>query len=493
MNKFKKRWSVYNLPLSVHCLVVFLFMSVIVSGKDIYVNNQSGADSNSGLSKSNPFRTIQKAVATVNPGDVIHLSNTGLPYKETLFFSKQKGTAEARITVEGNGATLSGSEMLDITEWEQVSPGLYKNSVLYTARRFNKDVINRYFFLFDGKINRMGRTLKGLNAPLKKPAELGENEWTFVDGENAFYLKIDTKKKLVDCLIEYPVRSTGVQISDSASFITIKNMTSTHFYNDGFGITGNTRKLKFENIQALYCGDDGISAHANCEYEVDGLISIGNGTGICDTGNSNTSYNRVFIRDCLGVDIYFLNEKVEGGANHFISNSIILGNAAKPLLLNTEKPKGELSVTMDNVLFIGKADADVNMRVYGNTEWTVRNCTFEGLNLVLKTKRTSIANSIVSGKKNNISKLAGTDWHGKENLYNLHFISIAGKYFSIADKNIEEYKHLTLDDKSVWTSGFLAAAEKTTGIKTAGFNREKVFQKNDRMKQFFQEGISSLK
>lgn len=410
MSRYKSRRFSYSLAL-------LLLTSVLVSARDIYVNNKTGNDTNSGLLANQAFRTIVKATSQIKPGDVLHIANTGLLYKEYLFFPNTIGTPEAPITVEGNGAVLSGSERLNIDDWEKAGPGLYKNSKLYPGRRFNMDVVNRYFFLFDGKMNRMGRALKGQNIPFKQPAALNNNEWTFVEDEKTFYLKIDPAKNLADLSIEHPVRATGVQISGNTSYVTIRNITSTNYYNDGFGITGTPNHVRFENIQALYCGDDGISAHAASQYDVDGFISIGNGTGLCDTGNSRNTYNRVFIKDCVGVDLYYLNEKPDGPATYTIRNSVVICHAARPVVLLTEKPNAELSVTMDNVLFVGKKEGDISVRVNGNTDWIAKNCTFIGLNLMLKGRTVRLEDSVVRGPKSSTAgKAASATGFNKDKL-----------------------------------------------------------------------------
>src|SRR5882757_4994659 len=194
-----------------------------VYGKDIYVNNLTGADNNTGLTSDSPFRTIAKAVSTVKPGDAIHIINTGAEYKESLVLSSVSGTPDARITIDGNGSTLSGCQPIRLSEWQQIGPGLYRNSTFYGTNRFVADFMRIYFFLFDGKMCRMGRSRKGPNADFKKPEDLTNNEWTFTEKDSTFYIRIDPSRKLSECSIEQPVRSNAVAISGSTSYITIKN------------------------------------------------------------------------------------------------------------------------------------------------------------------------------------------------------------------------------------------------------------------------------
>lgn len=71
-----------------------------VQGKTYYVAT-SGNDNNDGLSLATPFATIEKAVATVQPGDTIEIR--GGTYKPTVdngFFIRTAGTAQARIKME---------------------------------------------------------------------------------------------------------------------------------------------------------------------------------------------------------------------------------------------------------------------------------------------------------------------------------------------------------------------------------------------------------
>src|SRR5258708_36967856 len=126
--------------------------------------------------------------------------------------------------------------------------------------------------------------------------------------------------------IRYPARSSGVIESITGSHLTVRNLTSTHVYNDGFNIHGMTRDCRFENIASIECGDDGFSAHDDCQCEIDGFLSIGNSTGLADVGSSCTHYRHVTIRDCLGVDVL-----VMGDGDHSIEDGVITSTAHSPL------------------------------------------------------------------------------------------------------------------------------------------------------------------
>jgi hypothetical protein len=216
--------------------------------------------------------------------------------------------------------------------------------------------IGRWFFLFDGKMQLMGRTSKGRSALLKKPQELQAGEWTFVKDASrekppskaiygTFYLKLGAGQTLAVAKVFAPMRSAGVQFGGDNAHLVIKNLTATHPYNDGFNIHGDCRDVVFENIRAIECGDDGISAHESAQYRVDGFISIGNSTGICDTGTAQTSYNRVFIADCIGFDLYFLDN-----GRYKLTNAVIFSKAQNPFTVASREGQ-QCELEMDNVLF----------------------------------------------------------------------------------------------------------------------------------------------
>lgn len=296
--------------------------------------------------------TIHHAIKMAAAGDTIHLEPK--VYRDYAGFYGKKGEPGKPVTLDGHGATLEGSDPIDPAKWREVSPGLFANDDLMPG--LSDAVIGRWFFLFDGKMQHMGRTSKGKQAPLKKPEDLQAGEWTFVKDPSrekppskaiygTFYLKLAAGQSLAEAKVFAPVRSAGVQMSGDNAHLVIKNLTATHPYNDGFNIHGDCRDVVFENIRAIECGDDGISAHETAEYRVDGLVSIGNSTGICDTVAAKTSYNRVFIADCIGYDLFFLDD-----GRYKLTNAVIFSKAQNPFTVTGREDK-RCELEIDNVLF----------------------------------------------------------------------------------------------------------------------------------------------
>ncbi|MGZ0172075.1 MAG: hypothetical protein ACKVHE_21245 [Planctomycetales bacterium] len=350
-------------------------------GRDLRVNPSIGDDGNDGT--TSPLKSIRRAIRIAKPGDTIHLKP--VVYHEYAGFYGKRGEPGKPITLDGHGATLEGSDAIDPATWTEVSPGLFKNDELMPT--MNLAILWRWFFLMDGNINRMGRVLKGKREPFQKPEELKPGDWTFVGNDKkfeggsdadqvrgSFFIKLKPEQTLAQANIRFPVRSAGVQFSGDNAHLVIRNLTATHPYNDGFNIHGDCRDVVFENIRAIECGDDGISAHETAQYRVDGFVSIGNGTGICDTGSSETSYNNLFIAECVGVDLYFLDT-----GRYSISNAVVLSSAQKPMVV-TGRALGHCTLKIDN-LYLGRTGSPEPAIVATNSRVTARRLTLDKLDL----------------------------------------------------------------------------------------------------------------
>lgn len=367
--------------------------------RDLHVDPKSGDDANAGT--TSPLRSIRQAIRIAKAGDTIHLKPA--IYHEYAGFYNKRGESEKPITLDGHGATLEGSDSIDPVTWTEVSPGLFKNDELLPT--LNLAILWRWFFLIDGKVNRMRRVLKGKSEPFLKPDELKPGEWTFngnhtkskggSDSDKArgsFFIKLKPGQTLKQGNIRFPVRSAGVQLSGNNAHLIIRNLTATHSQNDGFNIHGDCRDVVFENIRAIECGDDGISAHETAQYRVDGFTSIGNGTGICDTGSSQTSYDNLFIADCVGVDLYFLDT-----GRYSVSNAVVLSSAQKPMIV-TGRASGHCTLAIDN-LYLRRTGHPEPAIVASHSRVAARHLTLDNLDLRV-TGEMSFDACLINGQPN---------------------------------------------------------------------------------------------
>jgi acetyl esterase/lipase len=203
-------------------------------------------------------------------------------------------------------------------------------------------------------------------------------------------VKLPPGQKLADAHIAAPMRSAGVQLSGPNAHLVVRNLTATHPYNDGYNIHGDCRDVVFENIRALECGDDGISAHETAEYRVDGLVSIGNSTGITDTVAAHTSYNHVFIAGCHAFDLFFLNN-----GRYKVENAVVLSSSEHPLAVSAREGE-HCELRLDNVL-IRRLGPTVPAQVQKNAALHARRVTLENLELLALGEAT-FDNCLIGGR-----------------------------------------------------------------------------------------------
>jgi hypothetical protein len=405
---------------------------------EIQVDPAAGSDANDG--RSQPVKTIARAIRLAQPGDTIHLKPG--TYFESADFINKHGQPGKPITLDGHGAVLEGSEPVTSREWEQVEPGLYRKTKLYKAT--DDAIVCRWFLLWNGKMNRMHRCSKGPSEPLKSAADLQPGEWTYVKTEDAFYLRLAPGENLDQANIRYPARSSAVSYSSSGSWITVKNVTGTHVYNDGYNVHGAQRHLVFENITAVECGDDGFSAHEDADCQIDGFTSIGNATGLCDTGTSQTHYRNVTIEDCVGFDLYFI------GLTHSLEHATIKSQATRPFVLSGEHlPDNQVcQLRMRDVRIERVGAAPRELRIGKNGRLRAEACTFSGLNLTMTPGAAIDLQSCHLGgePKPDVLLYANTIWQGDHNVLDLKSLRIGQTSFTPA--TFADFQKLTGGDQA---------------------------------------------
>ena len=344
------------------------------TGRQLHVNPQTGDDKADGV--TGPVKSIAQAVRLAAAGDTIHLAP--LRFYESVDLSLKHGSLGRPITVDGHGAVLDGSEPVTSQEWTAAGNGLFKKQHL--IKRIDDAIVTRFFFVWNGRMNHMGRTSKGTKAPFKKPDDLLPGEWTYVAADDTFYVRIEPGRNLDEANIRYPERSSGVIESISGSHLVVRNTISTHVYNDGYNIHGMTRDCRFENIASIDCGDDGFSAHDDCECLIDGFVSIGNSTGLTDTVDSVTRYKNVFIKGNLGYDVFFVGE-----AAHSIENGLVESSAEHTLSIGLSGTRNYPGITcpteLKNVLF-RRTDKAQEVRIGRGGIMTAGHCTFNGIRVL---------------------------------------------------------------------------------------------------------------
>lgn len=385
-----------------------------LSAADLRVDPQKGDDKADGSSA--PVRSIARAISLAKAGDTVHL--TPGAYFESVNLVNKTGAPGQPIVIDGHGAWIDGSDPVRADEWESLGLGLFRKVKLIP--RMGPAIIGRWFFLWNGQMNRMGRSSKGRSQPLKPVAELLANEWTYVEAEDAFYLKLPEGQTLDQAKIRCPVRANGVALAGKGGHIVVRNLNCTHVYNDGFNIHGDQVDTVYENITAIECGDDGFSAHETAECRIDGFVSRGNSTGLCDVGSSVTHYRNVEISGCSGHDVFFLSDSA-----HSLENARVESMAFFAFTVGqhaSEVPLPPSKVLLKNVHVIRSPGIGGEFRVNRNCVVEASRCTFENMKVnVTPGGSLSLDSSVVRGGEiqPEIEVYAEAVWVGQGNVYDI--------------------------------------------------------------------------
>lgn len=294
---------------------IILALTAALGAADIFVDYNNGKPRNPGT-KEAPLDIIARAVNKAKPGDTIYVLPSDKPIRDAIVFRGKSGQPGKPITVDGMNNIFLGSLPLNPKDWKEIKPGYFACS-----RRVGTNMSNRFFMILNGKIHRMGRFNKAKGSQkFKKIEDLQPGEWTIVRGE------LDKKSKsknptyfqqyvirlpegatgLADCGFEEPRlnRISGVDIAKDSNHISIRNVIVKHFHNDGYNFHGNSRNITLENIAAIECGDDAISAHETCQIFVKNFVAIRCSTAICHINKSENYHENVYAEGILGQDIF---------------------------------------------------------------------------------------------------------------------------------------------------------------------------------------------
>ncbi|MBN2456322.1 MAG: hypothetical protein JXB29_07300 [Sedimentisphaerales bacterium] len=441
-----------NMKRNTIAIFLCLFaLTGLVYARDIYVNPNTGNDSADGLAPtatglSGPVKTINQAVQLARPGDTIYLG--GATFKgngeHIGFYGTKSGEPGKPIIVDGQGAVIDGSVPLKLADWQQVSAGLYRNTTIFPeVLHSHEDWMLRFCFIFNGKLNRMGHSLKAPSIPYKKPEELQPGEWTYQKDEQAFYIKIDPTGKLGDYNIEFPIVVTGVQVHGTISHLVFKNITVTHVINDAFALTigdklgSVVRDILYKDCKAINVCDDGLSAHGDCDITVDGFLADDCSTGLASQGSSVN--NRVVTRNIHGVDVFF------GCGKHVITNSYFdcTGRQAPIRLEVWDNPYGTnyCHLILENVVVKGNNIGSNVIQLNGrSTLLECRQVTISGLSVSKKSGAfLRLSNSIVGGGSAfGIDVDSASNWQADKNIYDIGHIGI--DQISYIEKDFDTYK-----------------------------------------------------
>ncbi len=389
--------SFLRMPL---CVTLLLLAASLVQGiaAEYFVNPKTGNDVLCGLLETHsaegkgPLRTIPAALRRLKPGDTLHILADECPLRMMLdFYGFPGGTAEAPVTINGHGCTLSGADPLSPAGWEKQGNGLWVRSDImaksflimgdqFLLQTLGRDLLKPgevtweesealfYFHPEGGQIPETIEVLDGKEWKTLEPARfershsksgalryrgfenvtavrvnsemrplvnvedrLSPGEWGVREGR--MYFRTDETRPLEN--MEAVTRANGVQFGGTTSHVVIKNFNVRHVWNDAYNIHGSGKNLVFMNCNAFQCGDEGISAHGESEILLDGAVFEQCDVGITHIEGSKTIQCNIVIRDSRSAG--FVIMATREGASHQLENIILINN---PVGLSGEHVEG---------------------------------------------------------------------------------------------------------------------------------------------------------
>lgn len=397
-----------------------------VSAAVYRVDGINGDDANDGITA--PFKTIARALRSLQTSDTLILTKMDEPYRESLPLNVG-GVPGAPLIIDGGGATLSGADTAPRDGWTQ------------DGAVFTLEEARRVHFLFGPDI----RYEQAASVEALEPLQ-----WWWEDGVLSF--RPEEGKTPADYILEMSVRVSGV-LTNGAGQIIVRNLTCIHFYNDGFNLHGGSGPLWFENIKGLWNGDEGFSAHENCEcYVRDAEFSNNYWHGIADVGIARTSYANIKVHNNRSKGIFLI------GALHSIIDSEVSGSPVNidlapsdlrdfPLL---EDHPLRRNVTNLRSVVVQSGPNEIGVQVRSGAEAVIEHCVISGGRVGLQVNDGGVAyviNSIIHGASDAEVAAAGT-FRADYNLYHPGIFRIGDQLFSPDD--FDRYRETTGNDSASW-------------------------------------------
>jgi hypothetical protein len=249
-----------------------------------------------------------------------------------------------------------------------------------------------------------------------------------------------------------------MQIWGPVHDIVVRNLTTKHVINDGFALNSGYRpdigyikenhisNIRYENIQAIDNGDDGLSAHGNCDIYVDGFVSIGNSTGIGTGGTGE--YHRVYISDTHGIDIVL----VEG--RHVFKDCVVESRIAVPIALQTPlKITEPITMVMENCLIrrnTALPPIKNSVIVWNGSILEGHHVTFIGIGFQVMDGKVALADSFLTGNRDSRVELSPKgEWHGKNNIIAIGGLKIGDTEYAAQELATVQSEHFE-NEASAW-------------------------------------------
>jgi signal peptidase I len=285
-------------------LIVFLaFLNQKASAKDYYVHPTYGNDSNSGESKKNSFKTLERTTRIkFLPGDKIVLAS-GQLYTESLNFINQNGTLQSPIVITAMDWVKKKSNKLAIIDFKSLTNGILIEDCSFISISNITLTGNGYVNEDENRKMRCGLLLTSKKSKLMQHILIQNIVVKNVFYENLGFIRGKEEVKTANGTQKYGwgIRLINDIPENTMENITIENCIVDSVCHTGIKLTGNKKNIKkvqllnnkikntggpgiqMSEVEAVYVSKNNVS-HSGSH---DDSRKWGRGSGLWTWGSSN--------------------------------------------------------------------------------------------------------------------------------------------------------------------------------------------------------------
>jgi hypothetical protein len=250
-------------------LAGLLIVSSITSAENYYVDNLNGRDRNDGLtdvplnSLTGPVKSVRRALELAGSGDSIFLTNTGVPYYESISLVglRHSGVLNVPTTIYGNGATLSGLRGLPRQGWRQVNADTWE--IRFTRKGFYR-LLRDGFPLPEHRPDDASRLLESL-----PPGQWGA-------ARGSVYFRQDGLEDPTMQRFDYAAGEVGITLYQ-VEHVRIEDLNVEHFRLDGVHAQNMCRDITLSNVTSRENGRAGLAVGGTSSVQLRNGRLEGNG------------------------------------------------------------------------------------------------------------------------------------------------------------------------------------------------------------------------
>lgn len=254
--------------LSAACLS--LLSAAPTFARAIYVNNRLGDDRNDGYvaqtvdASSGPVKTLARAIQLSRHSDTIELTNTGIPYYESvsLVGKRLSGASSRPFEIIGNGAVLSGATAIPDGAWQK------SGDDLWMLKPWRKG-----FFVLISQEKSLSELRPAAPGEWTSVPSLTPNQWCVFKG--LIYFKSERLIEPQSLPLSVASHDCGITLY-GVQHVRIANLTIRHFRTDGIGVHDLARNITLENVSLIENGRAGLAVGGSADVRLINSFSTEN-------------------------------------------------------------------------------------------------------------------------------------------------------------------------------------------------------------------------